>query len=60
MGDIDSLTERLRVAEKGKEEYRGLWINEVQFTKLILNKVPNREQDRELVRAAQAHYFGHF
>ncbi|KAH6881004.1 hypothetical protein BKA70DRAFT_1446864 [Coprinopsis sp. MPI-PUGE-AT-0042] len=58
--EVADLTERLEAANASKEQYRNWWINEVQFTKLILNKVPHPNQDWDLVRTSQSHYLGRF
>jgi hypothetical protein len=58
--EVDELTELLRDANQSKEQYRNWWINEVQFTKLILSKVPNPNEDWDLLRASQSHYLGRF
>jgi predicted nucleic acid-binding Zn-ribbon protein len=58
--EIDELKERLEGAENQMSQYRNWWLNEVQFTKLILNKVPNANQDWDLVRTSQSHYLGRF
>ncbi|KAH6901296.1 hypothetical protein BKA70DRAFT_1436337 [Coprinopsis sp. MPI-PUGE-AT-0042] len=58
--ELADLTERLQVSNASKEQYRNWWINEVQFTKLILNKVPHPNQDWDLIRASQSHYLGRF
>jgi chromosome segregation ATPase len=58
--EIADLTDRLEKANTSVEQYRNWWVNEVQFTKLILNKVPNANQDWDLVRTSQAHYLGRF
>ncbi|KAH6905098.1 hypothetical protein BKA70DRAFT_1225885 [Coprinopsis sp. MPI-PUGE-AT-0042] len=58
--EIEQLTERLDKAEHDVQQYRNWWFNEVQFTKLILNKVPNANADWDLVRTSQSHYLGRF
>ncbi|KAH6886606.1 hypothetical protein BKA70DRAFT_1444307 [Coprinopsis sp. MPI-PUGE-AT-0042] len=58
--ELADLTERLEVSNASKEQYRNWWINEVQFTKLILNKVPHPNQDWDLIRTSQSHYLGRF
>jgi flagellar motility protein MotE (MotC chaperone) len=58
--EIADLTKRLENAEREKAQYRNWWINEVQFTKLILAKVPGPNQDWDLVRTSQSHYLGRF
>ncbi|KAH6905467.1 hypothetical protein BKA70DRAFT_1225830 [Coprinopsis sp. MPI-PUGE-AT-0042] len=50
----------LTAARKNELQYRNWWLNEIQFTKLLLNKVPEPNRDIELVRASQAHYLGHY
>ncbi|KAH6909377.1 hypothetical protein BKA70DRAFT_1222227 [Coprinopsis sp. MPI-PUGE-AT-0042] len=45
---------------KNELQYRNWWLNEIQFTKLLLNKVPNPNRDIDLVRESQAHYLGHY
>ena len=57
--EIEQLTARAEKAERDRDQYRNWWFNEVQFTKLILNKVPNRHDDWELVRSSQRHYLGY-
>jgi chromosome segregation ATPase len=59
-GEVDDLTERLQEATRIQEQYRNWWINEVQFTKLILSKVPNANEDWDLMRTSQSHYLGRF
>ncbi|KAH6880948.1 hypothetical protein BKA70DRAFT_1238471 [Coprinopsis sp. MPI-PUGE-AT-0042] len=59
-GEIEQLTEHLDGANVSKEQYRNWWINEVQFTKIILSKVPNANQDWDLVRSSQTHYLGRY
>ncbi|KAH6891572.1 hypothetical protein BKA70DRAFT_1234162 [Coprinopsis sp. MPI-PUGE-AT-0042] len=59
-GEVENLTERLDDANASKEQYRSWWINEVQFTKVILSKVPNANQDWDLVRTSQSHYLGRY
>ncbi|KAH6885039.1 hypothetical protein BKA70DRAFT_1237479 [Coprinopsis sp. MPI-PUGE-AT-0042] len=59
-GEIAELMERLEHANTTGEQYRNWWINEVQFTKIILSKVPNANQDWDLVRSSQSHYLGRF
>lgn len=58
--EMEELKERLERAENQTTQYRNWWLNEVQFTKLILNKVPNANQDWDLVRTSQSHYLGRF
>ncbi|KAH6893802.1 hypothetical protein BKA70DRAFT_1233149 [Coprinopsis sp. MPI-PUGE-AT-0042] len=48
-GEAQELNERLESASASQEQYRNWWINEVQFTKLILTKVPRPNQDWDLV-----------
>jgi chromosome segregation ATPase len=50
----------LQRALKDEIQYRNWWLNEIQFTKLLLNKIPNPNRDIELVRESQAHYLGHY
>ncbi|KAH6907233.1 hypothetical protein BKA70DRAFT_1223591 [Coprinopsis sp. MPI-PUGE-AT-0042] len=47
--EMDELKERLEKAESETSQYRNWWLNEVQFTKLILTKVPNANQDWDLL-----------
>ncbi|KAH6869011.1 hypothetical protein BKA70DRAFT_1242613 [Coprinopsis sp. MPI-PUGE-AT-0042] len=58
--ELADLTEQLETANTSKEQYRNWWINEVQFTKLILNKVPHPNQDWDLIHTSQSHYLGRF
>jgi chromosome segregation ATPase len=58
--ELEQLQARLEKAERDVQQYRNWWLNEVQFTKLILNKVPNANQDWDLVRTSQSHYLGRF
>ncbi|KAH6890797.1 hypothetical protein BKA70DRAFT_1234419 [Coprinopsis sp. MPI-PUGE-AT-0042] len=58
--EVDEITARLVVLEKDVQQYRNWWLNEVQFTKLILNKLPNANEDWDLVRTSQSHYLGRF
>ncbi|KAH6883623.1 hypothetical protein BKA70DRAFT_1238324 [Coprinopsis sp. MPI-PUGE-AT-0042] len=51
---------RLDQSEKNEVQYRNWWLNEIQFTKLLLNKIPNPNRDIDLVRTSQAHYVGHY
>ncbi|KAH6883802.1 hypothetical protein BKA70DRAFT_1238228 [Coprinopsis sp. MPI-PUGE-AT-0042] len=59
-GEVADLTKSLEAETVTKEQYRNWWINEVQFTKLILTKVPTPNQDWDLVRSSQSHYLGRF
>lgn len=66
-GEIQTLEEQadekdavLAKAQQDLEQYRNWWLGEVQFTKLILNKVPKPNEDIELVRQSQSHYLGHY
>ncbi|KAH6890745.1 hypothetical protein BKA70DRAFT_1441756 [Coprinopsis sp. MPI-PUGE-AT-0042] len=47
-------------SQKNEIQYRNWWLNEIQFTKLLLNKIPNPNRDIDLVRTSQAHYVGHY
>ncbi|KAH6879638.1 hypothetical protein BKA70DRAFT_1239232 [Coprinopsis sp. MPI-PUGE-AT-0042] len=58
--ELDEKEEELVNSKKNEEQYRNWWLNEIQFTKLLLNKVPNPNRDINLVRASQAHYLGHY
>ncbi|KAH6908328.1 hypothetical protein BKA70DRAFT_1426900 [Coprinopsis sp. MPI-PUGE-AT-0042] len=58
--ELDEKEGLLREAKKNELQYRNWWLNEIQFTKLLLNKVPDPNRDIELVRASQAHYLGHY
>ncbi|KAH6901820.1 hypothetical protein BKA70DRAFT_1435825 [Coprinopsis sp. MPI-PUGE-AT-0042] len=59
-GEIAELTDRLDHANMTGDQYHNWWINEVQFTKIILSKIPNANQDWDLVRSSQSHYLGRF
>ncbi|KAH6906911.1 hypothetical protein BKA70DRAFT_1223777 [Coprinopsis sp. MPI-PUGE-AT-0042] len=52
--------ELLDAAKKDAEQYQTWWLNEIQFMKLMLNKVLEPNRDIDLVRTAQAHYLGHY
>jgi hypothetical protein len=58
--ESDRKDELLDAAKKETEQYRKWWLNEVQFMKLMLNKIPDRNRDIDFVRASQAHYLGHY
>ncbi|KAH6903656.1 hypothetical protein BKA70DRAFT_1433284 [Coprinopsis sp. MPI-PUGE-AT-0042] len=58
--ELEEKEEELTTLRKNEQQYRNWWLNEIQFTKLLLNKVPNPNRDIELVRASQAHYLGHY
>ncbi|KAH6885577.1 hypothetical protein BKA70DRAFT_1444966 [Coprinopsis sp. MPI-PUGE-AT-0042] len=58
--EVADLTAQLESANASKDQYRSWWINEVQFTKVILSKVPNANQDWDLVRTSQSHYLGRY
>jgi hypothetical protein len=58
--DSDRKDELLDAARKEAEQYRTWWLNEIQFMKLMLNKVPEPNKDIDLVRMSQAHYLGHY
>ncbi|KAH6901542.1 hypothetical protein BKA70DRAFT_1229711 [Coprinopsis sp. MPI-PUGE-AT-0042] len=64
IGELDEEAEErqsnLTQSQKNEVQYRNWWLNEIQFTKLLLNKVPDPNRDIELVRASQAHYVGHY
>ncbi|TFK17413.1 hypothetical protein FA15DRAFT_661463 [Coprinopsis marcescibilis] len=59
----DKLDKSIEGLDKEKcqcEQYRNWWLNEIQFTKLLFNKVPEPNADWDLVRASQSHYLGRF
>jgi predicted nucleic acid-binding Zn-ribbon protein len=58
--DSDQKDELLEAAMRDVEQYRSWWLNEIQFMKLLLNKIPQPNRDIDLVRASQAHYLGHY
>jgi predicted nuclease with TOPRIM domain len=58
--ESDDLKERLETMDVQMQQYWNWWLNEVQFTKVILSKVPNANQDWDLVRESQSHYLGRF
>ncbi|KAH6890909.1 hypothetical protein BKA70DRAFT_1234316 [Coprinopsis sp. MPI-PUGE-AT-0042] len=58
--ESDHKDELLDAARKDTEQYRNWWLNEIQFMKLLLNKIPEPNKDIDLVRASQAHYLGHY
>ncbi|KAH6869036.1 hypothetical protein BKA70DRAFT_1452234 [Coprinopsis sp. MPI-PUGE-AT-0042] len=58
--ELDEKEEELANSKKNEQQYRNWWLNEIQFTKLLLNKIPDPNRDIDLVRASQAHYLGHY
>ncbi|KAH6886040.1 hypothetical protein BKA70DRAFT_1444707 [Coprinopsis sp. MPI-PUGE-AT-0042] len=58
--ELEGKEDELIFLRKNEQQYRNWWLNEIQFTKLLLNKVPDPNRDIELVRASQAHYLGHY
>jgi chromosome segregation ATPase len=58
--DLEEKEEQLMLLRKNEQQYRQWWLNEIQFTKLLLNKIPDPKRDIELVRESQAHYLGHY
>ncbi|KAH6907120.1 hypothetical protein BKA70DRAFT_1428639 [Coprinopsis sp. MPI-PUGE-AT-0042] len=58
--ESDRKDELLDATRKDAEQYRTWWLNEIQFMKLMLNKIPEPNRDIDFVRASQAHYLGHF
>jgi soluble cytochrome b562 len=58
--EADKKDELLDASKKDTEQYRTWWLNEVQFMKLMLNKIPEPNKDIDLVRTAQAHYLGNY
>ncbi|KAH6884723.1 hypothetical protein BKA70DRAFT_1445621 [Coprinopsis sp. MPI-PUGE-AT-0042] len=58
--EADEKDELLDAKGRDVEQYRNWWLNEVQFMKLLLNKIPEPNRDVDLVRASQAHYLGHY
>jgi chromosome segregation ATPase len=58
--EMEEKEEELTSLRKNERQYRNWWLNEVQFTKLLLNKIPDPNRDIELVRESQAHYLGHY
>ncbi|KAH6919060.1 hypothetical protein BKA70DRAFT_1214808 [Coprinopsis sp. MPI-PUGE-AT-0042] len=58
--DSDKKDELLDAKARDVEQYRNWWLNEIQFMKLLLNKIPEPNRDVDLVRASQAHYLGHY
>ncbi|KAH6888326.1 hypothetical protein BKA70DRAFT_1442975 [Coprinopsis sp. MPI-PUGE-AT-0042] len=58
--ELEEKEEALNWSQKNEQQYRNWWLNEIQFTKLLLNKIPDPNPDIELVRSSQAHYLGHY
>jgi septation ring formation regulator EzrA len=58
--ELEERQEELLSLRKNEKQYRNWWLNEVQFTKLLLNQFPEPNRDIELVRRSQAHYLGHY
>ncbi|KAH6911950.1 hypothetical protein BKA70DRAFT_1219148 [Coprinopsis sp. MPI-PUGE-AT-0042] len=58
--ELEEKDEELTRVRKEEIQYRNWWLNEIQFMKLLLNKIPDPNRDIELVRASQAHYLGHY
>ncbi|KAH6907819.1 hypothetical protein BKA70DRAFT_1427653 [Coprinopsis sp. MPI-PUGE-AT-0042] len=58
--ELEEKEEALNWSQKNEQQYRNWWLNEIQFTKLLLNKIPDPNRDIELVRSSQAHYLGHY
>jgi peptidoglycan hydrolase CwlO-like protein len=58
--ESDEKDELLNAKTRDVEQYRNWWLNEVQFMKLLLNKIPEPNRDVDLVRTSQAHYLGHY
>ncbi|KAH6888986.1 hypothetical protein BKA70DRAFT_1541093 [Coprinopsis sp. MPI-PUGE-AT-0042] len=54
--DLDQKEETIAALRKSENQYRNWWLNEIQFTKLLLNKSPEPNRDMELARASQARY----
>ncbi|KAH6871003.1 hypothetical protein BKA70DRAFT_1242078 [Coprinopsis sp. MPI-PUGE-AT-0042] len=46
--ESDNKDELLEAAEKDVKQYRNWWLNEIQFMKLLLNKIPEPNRDIEL------------
>ncbi|KAH6891716.1 hypothetical protein BKA70DRAFT_1424233 [Coprinopsis sp. MPI-PUGE-AT-0042] len=58
--ELEGKDDELTFLRKNEQQYRNWWLNEIQFTKLLLNKIPDPNRDIDLVRASQAHYLGHY
>ncbi|KAH6904054.1 hypothetical protein BKA70DRAFT_1227049 [Coprinopsis sp. MPI-PUGE-AT-0042] len=58
--ELEEKESSLKRVRESESQYRNWWLNEIQFTKLLLNKVPNPNRDMDLVRTSQAHYVGHY
>ncbi|KAH6905253.1 hypothetical protein BKA70DRAFT_1226019 [Coprinopsis sp. MPI-PUGE-AT-0042] len=58
--EVQDKESMLDQSQKNEVQYRNWWLNEIQFTKLLLNKIPNPNRDVDLVRTSQAHYLGHY
>ncbi|KAH6883747.1 hypothetical protein BKA70DRAFT_1238172 [Coprinopsis sp. MPI-PUGE-AT-0042] len=58
--ELEGKDSEIKRLEKSELQYRNWWLNEIQFTKLLLNKIPDPNRDIDLVRTSQAHYLGHY
>ncbi|KAH6888781.1 hypothetical protein BKA70DRAFT_1235309 [Coprinopsis sp. MPI-PUGE-AT-0042] len=46
--ELEEKAEELERLQKSEKQYRNWWLNEIQFTKLLLNKTPEPNRDIEL------------
>ncbi|KAH6905187.1 hypothetical protein BKA70DRAFT_1225958 [Coprinopsis sp. MPI-PUGE-AT-0042] len=46
--ELEEKAEELERLRKSEKQYRNWWLNEIQFTKLLLNKTPEPNRDIEL------------
>lgn len=58
--ELEEKAKELERVQKDQRQYRNWWLNEIQFTKLLLSKIPDPNRDIELVRESQSHYLGHY
>jgi outer membrane protein TolC len=54
--EMEQKEEEMTTLRKSERQYRGWWLNEIQFTKLLLSRFPEPDRDMELLRASQTHY----
>ena len=58
--ELEEKQEELQKTRKEMHQYRNWWISEVQFTKILCDKIPEPNRDMELVRGSKSQYFGRY